>query len=224
MAPTPGRVLTVCTGNICRSPFLERALQADLDRSWGSGRIEVSSGGTGALAGHPMEDQARALLQAHGYSADGFVARDLTAAMVADADLVLTATRAHRSKVMALHPRAVRYTFTFREFAHLVSSLTDAELADSELAGSELAGSELAGEPTAQPTDDPDDGSRARDHLARVVALAAGQRGVDAPLTDSDADVVDPYRRPVQVFREMTDQIMGSLPAVVRALRRPQTA
>ena len=78
MAPTPARVLTVCTGNICRSPFLERALQAELDRSWGPGGIEVSSGGTGALAGHPMEAQARALLEANGYAADGFLARDLT--------------------------------------------------------------------------------------------------------------------------------------------------
>ena len=196
MAPTPGRVLTVCTGNICRSPFLERALQAELDRSWGTGRIEVSSGGTGALAGHPMEDQARALLEAQGYAADGFRARDLTSGLVADADLVLTATRAHRGKVMALHPRAVRYTFTFREFAHLVSGLTDAEL-------------------SAGADDQP------ADHVARVVTLAAGQRGMGAPLADDDADIVDPYRRPVQVFHAMTEQIMGSLPQVVRALAKP---
>lgn len=203
MAPTPGRVLTVCTGNICRSPFLERALQAELDRSWGRGAIEVASAGTGALAGHPMEHQARALLEEQGYAADGFVARDLTTAMVADADLVLTATRAHRGKVMALHPRAVRYTFTFREFAHLASGLTDDELAGGTLAGTG------------------DGWLSARDHLARVVSLAAGQRGVGAPLADADADVVDPYRRPAQVFQEMTGQIMGSLPAVVRALARP---
>lgn len=195
MAPTPGRVLTVCTGNICRSPFLERALQAELDRSWGPGGVEVSSGGTGALAGHPMEDRARALLEAQGYAADGFRARDLTTAMVADADLVLTATRAHRGKVMTLHPKAVRYTFTFREFAHLASGLTDAE---------------LRGEGGDQP----------RDHVARVVSLAAGQRGMGAPLADPDADVVDPYRRSLEVFHAMTDQIMGSLPDVVRALAR----
>jgi len=202
MAPSPGRVLTVCTGNICRSPFLERALQAELDRSWGSGGVLVASGGTGALAGHPMEEQARALLEAHGYAADGFVARGLSAAMVADADLVLTATRAHRGKVMSLHPKAVRYTFSFREFAHLVSQLTDDEL-----------GGELAGGPDAAP------GAKA--HLARVVALAAGQRGVGPPIADSDADVVDPYRRPAQVFDQMADQIMGSLAPVVRALARP---
>ena len=196
MASTPGRVLTVCTGNICRSPFLERALQAELDRSWGRGGIEVSSGGTGALAGQPMERQARALLEAQGYAAHGFVARDLTSAMVADADLVLTATRAHRGAVMTLHPKAVRYTFTFREFAHLASGLTVEELSGAG-------------------------GDRPREHVARVVSLAAGQRGVGAPLADTDVDVVDPYRRPVEVFQQMTGQIMGSLPAVVRALAKP---
>lgn len=198
MAPTPGRVLTVCTGNICRSPFLERALQAELDRSWGPGGVEVSSAGTGALAGHPMEDQARSLLEANGYAADGFRARDLTSEMVADADLVLTATRAHRSKVMTLHPKAVRYTFTFREFAHLASGLSDDELADAL-----------------------DGGVHPRDHLVRVVALATGQRGMGAPLAGDDADVVDPYRRPTRVFEDMTAQIMGALPAVVRALGKP---
>ena len=196
MASTPARILTVCTGNICRSPFLERALQGELDRSWGPGAVEVSSGGTGALAGHPMEPQARALLEANGYAADGFLARHLTSSLVADADLVLTATRAHRGKAMTLHPRAVRYTFTFREFAHLVSGLTDAEL-------------------SAGADDQP------ADHVARVVTLAAGQRGMGAPLADDDADIVDPYRRPVQVFHAMTEQIMGSLPQVVRALAKP---
>jgi protein-tyrosine phosphatase len=195
MSSTPARILTVCTGNICRSPFLERALQAELDRSWGPGEVEVSSGGTGALAGHVMEDQARILMEGKGYAADGFVARHLTAAMVADADLVLTATRAHRGKVAMLHPRALRYVFAFREFADLVAGLGDAELRlESE---------------TAQ------------EHVSRVVALAAGQRGMRPPLADADADIVDPYRRPAQVFEDMTTQIMGSLPTVVRALGRP---
>ena len=199
MTAAPGRVLTVCTGNICRSPFLERALQAELDRSWGPGAVEVASAGTGALVGHPMEDQARALLEANGYAADGFRARDLGVALVADADLVLTATRAHRGKVLALHPRAVRYTFTFRELAHLVASLTDTELTDTDLAGT----------------------ASAADHLARVASLAAGERGVGAPLSDADADIVDPYRRPPEVFEQMTTQIMAALPAVVRALGKP---
>src|SRR5690349_18837538 len=172
MASTPARILTVCTGNICRSPFLERALQAELDRSWGPGAVEVSSGGTGALAGHPMEPQARALLEANGYAADGFLARHLTSPLVADADLVLTATRAHRGKAMTLHPKAVRYTFTFREFAHLACGLTDDELRGAGLTDDEMRGAELRGDASDQ----------AREHVARVVTLAAGQRGMGAPL------------------------------------------
>lgn len=195
MSSTPARILTVCTGNICRSPFLERALQAELDRSWGPGAVEVSSGGTGALPGHAMEDQARAHLESQGYAANGFLARDLTQSMVAEADIVLTATRAHRGKVAMLHPKALRYVFAFREFADLVSGLEDSVV--------------------QIPSDS------AREHIVRVVALAAGQRGMRAPLRDAEADIVDPYRRPPQVFEDMTGQIMGSLPAVARALGRP---
>jgi protein-tyrosine phosphatase len=190
---TPARILTVCTGNICRSPFLERALQHELDQSWGPGAVEVFSGGTGALAGHAMEDQALSLLAAQGYSADGFRAQHLTPDLVARADLVLTATRAHRGKVAALHPRALRYVFAFREFADLLSGVPDQDL-------------RMPGE-------------SARDHVTRVVALALSQRGTRPPLDDHDADIVDPYRRPPEVFDEMTRQIMGALPGVLRGLR-----
>src|SRR5450759_4050488 len=54
--PTMGdeaRILIVCTGNICRSPFIERLLQHELD-SPGNGfeqGIIVRSAGTGALVG-----------------------------------------------------------------------------------------------------------------------------------------------------------------------------
>ena len=166
---TPARILTVCTGNICRSPFLERALQAELDASWGVGAVVVSSGGTGALAGRGMEDQARTHLEQHGYAADGFVARHLEADLVESADLVLTATRAHIGRVTTLHPRALRRVFAFREFAHLVAAVPPADLSDS-------AGS-------------------ARDHVVRVVHLASAERGMHAPLSDVEADIVDPYRR-----------------------------
>jgi len=191
---TPARILTVCTGNVCRSPFLERALQAELGRSWGAGSVEVSSAGTGALAGEPMEPNARTFLEQNGYAADGFVARQLTADIVAGSDLLLAATRDHRGKVAQLHPRALRYVFAFREFADLVSGVSPERI--------------------AQPVDD------AREHVARVVALAAGERGLRPPLPNDEADIVDPYRRPVDVFDRMTRQIMGSLPTVARALGR----
>ena len=195
----PGRILMVCTGNICRSPFLERALQAELDRSWGAGAVEVRSAGTGALVGSPMEPSARGLLESNGYSAEGFAARQLDAELVAAADLVLTATRAHRGKVAALHPKALQYVFSFREFADLLAALGDADLTAAR---------------AATGTDE------AADHLRAVVTAAKAQRGTRAPLHDDDADIVDPYRQPRVVFDHMATQIMEALPIVARALGR----
>jgi protein-tyrosine phosphatase len=184
------RVLTVCTGNICRSPFIERALQAELDRSWGPGVVEVRSAGTGALVGDPMNAPAVTVLEAAGYSADGFVARALTPEIVASADLVLTATRRHRGLVAQMHPRALRYAFTLREFADLISDVPrDAYAADD------------AGE-----------------HVRALVLAAAGRRGMRPPLSDENADIVDPYRREALVFDTMSAQVMSALPQVAAAL------
>ena len=189
----------VCTGNICRSPFLERALQSELDRLWGAGVVEVSSAGTGALVGSPMEPAARDLLERHGYSAEGFVARRLDTELVAAADLVLTATRAHRGKVAGLHPKALQYVFSFREFADLVKGV-DAT---------------FRSEAGTAPTMD-----AAAAHLRTVVSAAKAQRGTRAPLHDDDADIVDPYRQAQVVFDRMASQIMEALPTVARALGR----
>ena len=184
------RVLTVCTGNICRSPFMERALQAELDRSWGPGVVEVSSAGTGAMVGEPMNAPALRVLEAAGYAADGFVARALTPATVASSDLVLTATRRHRGLVAQMHPKALRYAFTLREFADLISDVPrDAYEAD-------------------------DAGQQVR----ALVQAAASRRGMRPPLSDEDADIVDPYRREALVFDTMSAQVMSALPQVAAAL------
>lgn len=109
-------VLTVCTGNICRSPLVERLLA----QGFAGADVEVSSGGTRAMVGDPMQMQSQEILEGYGGDATGFVARLLTPELVADADLVLALTRRHRSEVVQLHPRATRYTFTLRELARLV--------------------------------------------------------------------------------------------------------
>jgi protein-tyrosine phosphatase len=110
------RILFVCVGNVCRSPLGERLLAAMLP----AGDFEVSSAGVGALAGSAMDPEAAAHLEAYGASADGFVARQLTPAMVDESDLVLTATKAIRSRVLEDAPTALRRTFTVLEFAALL--------------------------------------------------------------------------------------------------------
>ncbi len=112
----PFRVLFVCIGNVCRSPLGERLLAGKLPAD----RFEVASAGVYALAGSPMSPEAAVHLEPYGASADGFTARQLVPPMVAEADLVLTATRDIRSRLLEESPGALRRTFTVREFAALL--------------------------------------------------------------------------------------------------------
>lgn len=108
------RILVVCEGNLCRSPLAERLIAARLPG------VEVSSAGTLAGdGGAEMDPLAAAELARLGGSADGFVTRRVTGDLLVGADLVLTATRRIRSKVIAQSPRAMRRTFTLLEFAAL---------------------------------------------------------------------------------------------------------
>lgn len=112
----PFRVLFVCIGNVCRSPLGERLLAHRLPAD----RFEVASAGVGALVGSPMSPEAAVHLAPYGATADGFAARQLAPAMVEEADLILTATKDIRSRVLEESPAALRRTFTVREFAALL--------------------------------------------------------------------------------------------------------
>ena len=191
------RILIVCTGNICRSPFIERLLQRRLDepttgRGGPDSTILVRSAGTGALTGWAMDERAAAQLVAYGGDPAGFRARDLTPALIAESDVVLTATRAHRGQVAAMDPKALRRVFTFRDFADLVAGIDG-----------------LSARVTRR---DP------RAWVQQVAEEAAAGRGLKPPLEPARANVVDPYGREDEVFAAMAQQVVGSMPAVVRAL------
>lgn len=113
---TAFRVLFVCIGNVCRSPLGERLLASKLSPE----AVEVASAGVGAMVGAPMTPEAAVHLEAYGGTADGFTARLLTPRMVQESGLVLTATKAIRSRVLEDSPAALRRTFTVLEFAALL--------------------------------------------------------------------------------------------------------
>lgn len=128
----PFRVLAVCTGNICRSPAVERLLAARLGP--GSG-VVVSSAGTRAMVGHAVSAPMVPLMEQAGARAEGFVARQLTGRAVREADLVLALTRKHRRTLVELQPSAVRRTFTLLELARLVATVDPASLPPGPPAG-----------------------------------------------------------------------------------------
>jgi protein-tyrosine phosphatase len=128
----PFRILVVCTGNICRSPMAQAMLTHELRDRLGpdADRVEVSSAGTGALVGEPMEPFALQSLENLGIKSDGFAARDVEPLMLKESDLILTATRQHRSLVVTAEPSVVRRTFTIKEFARLAASLGNFSMTD----------------------------------------------------------------------------------------------
>ena len=182
-----GRVLVVCTGNVCRSPYIERALARELA---GTG-ITVSSAGTGALVGAPIDPESARRLGALGVSSEAFAARQLTRDMVAASDLIIGATRQHLSEVVPLHPRALRYSFALHDLGDLLAACTERDIA-------------------AAP------GSN---RVAKVAAAAITKRGIVAPRLLADSGIVDPFRQKPEVFDQMVNEIGMSLPTVAAALR-----
>lgn len=87
----------------------------------------VNSAGVGALVGHPMDSSAAAFLESLGGSAEGFQAQRLTTDMALEADLILTATREIRERVLRVAPAALRRTFTAVEFAKLMELVSAAD-------------------------------------------------------------------------------------------------
>lgn len=87
--------------------------------------FRVSSAGVRGWVGAPMDASAAAELRRLGGDPSTFRARDLSAVDLSRTDLILTATREHRSYVLQETPRALRRTFTLLELAHLVGVADD---------------------------------------------------------------------------------------------------
>lgn len=113
-----GRILFVCAGNICRSPYAERRMRQLL----GDLGILVASAGTSAVVGADIEPATREQLHRRGADVTGFAAQQVTRELVDCSDLVLTMTRAQRGEVARLRPMAMRHIFALGDFADLCAS------------------------------------------------------------------------------------------------------
>ncbi|MEO7050249.1 MAG: low molecular weight protein-tyrosine-phosphatase [Rhodanobacter sp.] len=94
------RILVVCVGNICRSPTAEFLLRERLRQS----DVQVASAGLSAMVGHPMEATAAQVMREHGVDGGSHRARQLTAVMVRDSDLVLVMEKSHLAAIGRLAP------------------------------------------------------------------------------------------------------------------------
>lgn len=91
-------ILVVCVGNICRSPTGERLLKNLLPNK------KIGSAGLGALVDKPADDTAADVALRHGISLGGHKARQLTATMCREYDLILVMEKGHIDSVSRLAP------------------------------------------------------------------------------------------------------------------------
>ena len=87
--PSPASLLSVCLGNVCRSPMAEFVMKDLLGRH-GLSHIRVASAATSAEElGNPVHPGTRRKLAEHGISCAGKTARRLTRADYAAYDLII---------------------------------------------------------------------------------------------------------------------------------------
>ena len=123
---SPLRVLSVCTGNLCRSPTAEQLLRARLDPA--ARTAQFTSAGTMAANGDPMHPRAAVWSRHLGGDPGSHRSAYLTSKLLAPVDLALGMTRQHRRWVVDLRPAMTKATFTLAEFARLAAEVSDAEL------------------------------------------------------------------------------------------------
>jgi len=104
------KIITICTGNICRSPAAEYLLRQRLEAvaSW---QGSVHSAGIGALVNHPADENTQAMMLAKDIDLSVHRAKQLTLEHLRQADLVLVMEKHHRQAVLDLDPTARGKTF-----------------------------------------------------------------------------------------------------------------
>jgi len=182
------RILTLCTGNICRSPLAAQLLATGLP----SPQFQVASAGTSPVLGERMQDTMERIADRMGIgNVPTHYATGLNQEAVATADLLLGMDREHRRAAARLVPSAARRSFTLLEFAHVVSFI-DEECIETLLETN---------------------GNRPLDVLEIVMRM----RGVVPRLSpDRLYDVADPYGRSFQVYERSAKQIERAVDQIVR--------
>ncbi len=185
------RLLTVCTGNICRSPYAAALLRDGLE--WARpGAFEVSSAGTHAAVGRPMDPGSRRLLREREVEDHGFRARMLTTQVLQPQDLVLVMTGEHRAHVLDECPAVHRRTVGIIDLATSLGEIGDHATWEILLAGRDA------------------DDVRARWRI--LPDVLAAHRGRAAGRT---TDVPDPYGRGPAAFDAMARRLDAAVRTIV---------
>ncbi|MFI2754904.1 low molecular weight protein-tyrosine-phosphatase [Cellulomonas sp. P22] len=111
--------MTVCTGNICRSPMAEVVLRQRFEDAGLGDKVVVDSTGiSDEEHGNPIDRRAQAVLRAHGYDVPTHHARPVRVPDLGERDLVLAMTSVHERSLRRLAgaSEVARRIRRYREF------------------------------------------------------------------------------------------------------------
>jgi protein-tyrosine-phosphatase len=106
--------LTICTGNICRSPMAEGILKKFLE---GRTNAPVSSSGTHALIGNPASEFSVIACGESGVDISRHRAKMLTPEMIRTSDIILCMEHYHVERVLSVDVQAHERVFNLADFS-----------------------------------------------------------------------------------------------------------
>ncbi|MDO4918225.1 low molecular weight protein-tyrosine-phosphatase [Kocuria sp.] len=133
-------IVTVCTGNICRSPMAEALLRHEVEQAGLADHVAVSSAGVSDEEhGHGVDPRARDVLAENGLELPEHRAHGITDRELADADLLVAMTADHarrlRERLPAGDAEKVRLMRSFDPA--VADTQTDLDIADPWYGGAE---------------------------------------------------------------------------------------
>jgi protein-tyrosine phosphatase len=186
---TAFRVLFVCTANHCRSPIAEQLLAHDAAEAFGGSDAWLVESAGIDIPGHwPLHEYAAAVLAERLPVVADHRSASLDTPTIRLANLVLTATRRHRSSVVSSVPAAIGRTFTILQFARLCDAVS--------------------------PISGTDPGELGR----QLIVEAKMARSTMQPVPGELDDLPDPMGQGIAEFRLCADRLQEAVNSILRPL------